>query len=87
MTCQINTDCKTSLTVLVNSTPGRVVIKFGAHPSLKYNPLPGLVSSEHSVDYDSSTPVTDRYIVVPAIVRSTTAGQSIISVPISAEIT
>lgn len=87
MTCPVNTDCQTRLTVLVNSTPGRVVITFGAHPSLKYNPSPGQVSSEYSVDYDSSTPVTDRHIVVPAIVRGTSAGQSIISVPISAEIT
>lgn len=87
LVCPVNTDCKTQLTVLVSSTPGHISIRFGAHDNVRYILSSGLQSDEYLGTYDTTTPVSNHPIVVSAIVRSTTAGTRIVSVPITAELT
>lgn len=87
LTCPVNTDCKTKLTVLVNSTPGRISIRFGAHDNVRYLQADGLQTDEYLGTYDTTSTVSDHPIVVSAIVHSSTAGTRIVSVPITAELT
>lgn len=85
--CPVNTDCQTKLTVLITSTPGRISYRFGAHDNVQYLLTNGLRADDYTGTYDTTSPVSDYPIVVSAIVRSTTAGTRIVSVPISAELT
>lgn len=87
LTCPVNTDCKTQLTVLVSSTPGRINIWFGAHDNVRYLQANGLQSDEYHGTYDATSTVSDHPIVVSAIVHSSNAGTRIVSVPITAELT
>lgn len=87
LVCPVNTDCKTNLTVLVSSTPGHISIRFGAHDNVRYLLSTGIISDEYLGTYETTSPVSAHPIVVSAIVRSTTAGTRIVSVPITAELT